>query len=497
MSKIITAADDIERFLDSEKDFSDKLTGTKALRVKLEENGDAWLVRFLPVALGKSGRWYIRTAKHWFRRRPVVCPRHMPEDFGGDPNAECPVCDLSSELRDETHEELNNIGFEIRPTLAYLTYCLVYKTETRRGGIREMRPEDILVPWEFQLYKGTFDELSDYYRRGRTESRPLSVLDLKRGNDFWATKTKKGIRLDKDDPGPAFAKDVFEEAINAVFSAIKEPRIKLDPLKALETFARKCRAEAYGEGEPESRTRRAGRASGYDETDEDEGKGRHGRGRRGDDDDDDRGSSRGRHDDEERSSRRSRDEEEPEDRGSRRSRQREEEPEDRGSRRSRRDDDDRGSSRGRSDYRAEDDEPRGRGRREDDDRQERSSRRSREDDDQVPGAEVPPKTAESVRSGKTARSVRGEDDVNEEEDSGVTEEDKDQAPPRRGKIQGDEEPPEDDRRESEGEAEEGAERDEGQEDQEDRRSSSAGSVGGRSGSRGSSLKDRIRRVTRH
>jgi hypothetical protein len=499
MSKRISVHTDIEKFLSEEERHSESLSGTKALRVKPEEVGDAWLVRFLPVGLGKKQRWFIRQAKHWFKKSPATCPRHTADDFGGDEKAPCPVCDLSKELRDDTDDEISKLGFDIRPNVTYTVYCIVIKIQKRRQEAKEFIGEELLIPWEFQMYAQTFDELRDYFRRGVSAKRPLSILDLEHGNDFWATKTKKGIRLDKDDPGPAFDKNVTEEEIDEVFSSIKEPRIKIPSLKELNAFARKVEDFVYEGAEPaqESRSTRGSRlrdaepdsdkdTGGDDDADQPHRQGRHSRSEAAADETEGRRARR----EPEQAEARSRSSEPapepaPEPAEERRSRRSEPAPEPEPERRSRREE---AAA-----------EPERRARREEAAAEpERRARRTAQPEpepepdpeDQIPGAEVP---------AKGSRRAPAEEPEKEEEDAGVAEENRDPVPPRRA-VTGDdaaESARSEERRGRRAAPEPEPDQGDPADDQTDSpRSQTAGSVGGRgSGGRNSSLRQRISRIS--
>ncbi len=237
--------------VEGERKWQDGRGGIKTRRVKIEKVNNAWLVRFLPVALGTSNLFFYRMAQHWHNKSPIVCPRLVSPDFGGNEDADCPVCDLSERLNAEQHEELSNFGWRLRANTTYVTYCLVYQIDPGRGELQELSLNEVLRPWEFNLYKSTWEELCDYFRRGKSAQRPLSVLDPKAGNDFWATKTTKGIRLDRQDPGPMFELNAnFDKYLSTVMNAVPEPQIKLPSEQALAIFARKAEAAAYGDEEP-------------------------------------------------------------------------------------------------------------------------------------------------------------------------------------------------------------------------------------------------------
>ena len=88
-------------------------------RVKLNR-GQNWIVRFLPAQMGPDGLWFARIAKHWMNKLPIVCPRNTAEDFGGDPDCECPVCTLADELNDSADEIISKFGYKSKAN--HLTY---------------------------------------------------------------------------------------------------------------------------------------------------------------------------------------------------------------------------------------------------------------------------------------------------------------------------------------------------------------------------------------
>ncbi len=273
---------DVLAYLEEERRFNETRGGSRIRRVKIEKPGQAWLVRFLPVALGQSGLFYVRDGKHWVHKTPITCPRSLSTDFGGDPQAFCPVCDLAETLNAEDHEEVSKFGYRLRANVTYITYCVVFEIDLGRGDNQVMSQNEILRPWEFVHYQGSFDELTNYFKRGKTAQRPWSVLDLKKGNDFWATKVKgKGIRLERNDPGPILTLDAnFDKYVGQIMAAIHEPKLSVPTEKQLETFARKAEAAAYGEDEPEERPRHGrDRDEEEDASDEEEEGYRHHRGR--------------------------------------------------------------------------------------------------------------------------------------------------------------------------------------------------------------------------
>lgn len=229
-------------------------------RVKMDR-GQNWIVRFLPARLGPDGLWFARIAKHWVNKLPIVCPRNTAEDFGGDPEFECPVCLLADELNDSADDVISKFGFKAKANAQFLTYCVVWE----KNGVQQPMSE-VLNPYEFNHYRSTWEELKGFYMAGGRKSAD-SVLDYKTGNDFSVSKGGKGMRLDKLDPSPIFDLDdpKFQEHIKKLEAAMKTPKVVIPTAEQLHVFVKKMQEAADRGGYPsddEDRPRR-GRGS-YD-----------------------------------------------------------------------------------------------------------------------------------------------------------------------------------------------------------------------------------------
>jgi len=237
-------------YLDVEMQFIHARNFHSVRRVNFERVNEAWLVRFLPVGLGAGNLWFVRNGQHWLNQASIVCPQCVSPDFGGDPNAPCPVCELAQALKAQNDDGVRTFGFNLRARITYLTYCLVYEIDPGRGDTQLMSESEILKPWEFQLDTTGFVDLAHYFRRGVTPKRPYSILDLENGNDFWATMTTKGVRLDRQEPAPILdsAGEAHEAKIAQMFSAITQPKMKVPTLKELEAFAQEAEAASHAKG---------------------------------------------------------------------------------------------------------------------------------------------------------------------------------------------------------------------------------------------------------
>jgi hypothetical protein len=234
---------------------------TGSRRIKLERGQNA-IVRYLPAKFGPDGLWFARIAKHWVNKQSIVCPRNTAEDFGGDPDCHCPVCELAEELNSSSDEAISKLGYESRGNAQYLTYCIMWE----KNGVSQPMSE-VLNPFEHWHYRNTFDELKGFYIAGGRRSED-SVLDYKTGNDFSVNRAAKGLRLDKLDSSPIFdLKDLkFDEYIKKLEAATKAPKVSIPNASQLDLFANKLQAAADRGGTDDSAgARRSRRGAAADE----------------------------------------------------------------------------------------------------------------------------------------------------------------------------------------------------------------------------------------
>lgn len=253
--KILKRMQGDDSFLESQR------SGSR--RVKLNR-GQNWIVRFLPARLGPDGLWYARIARHWLNKLPIVCPRNTAEDFGGDPECECPVCVLAEELNESADDVISKFGYKSKANAQFLTYCVVWE----KDGVQQPMSE-ILNPYEFWHYRSTWEELKGFYLAGGRKC-PDSVFDYERGNDFSVNKTAKGLRLDKQDSSPIFdtREPKYAEWIKKLESGMKTPKVVIPTHEQLQVFAAKLQEAANRGGVAEDddapRGRRGG-GRGYDD----------------------------------------------------------------------------------------------------------------------------------------------------------------------------------------------------------------------------------------
>lgn len=248
-----------------EEDHYVKVTQRSDRRVKLEK-GQTWKLRFVPAQLGPRKTWFARIARHWLNFKPIVCPVHTHPDFGGDPEAYCPSCEMSKVLNDSADETVSKFGFKSRAGSQWLTYCIVLDMDGN-----EVDGNDLLNPYEFWHYQNTWDELKGFFKGRYTKANPLSVLDYLKGNIFAVTKAAKGMRLDKLDECPIFddTDPNFDSYIQRLESNIKLPKIVIPTQEQLEAFAIKMEEAAYKADSSDRGSRRAPAVSDDPLTDND------------------------------------------------------------------------------------------------------------------------------------------------------------------------------------------------------------------------------------
>ncbi|MCX6924621.1 MAG: hypothetical protein NT154_15605 [Verrucomicrobia bacterium] len=210
-----------------------------ARRIKMEKE-DKIVVRILPARLGPEHMWYARVAKHWLNKVPITCPRLTGEDFGGNPEVECPVCLLANKLNDDRDKDVSGFGWRMMASPQYLTYCLLWQ---KNGADQPM--SEIIIPYEFGLQKATWQELYEFYLAGLDQA-PDSVLDYREGNDFRVIRTTKGTRLYQLKSTPIFDVDdpQFENYIKKIEAAMKDPKVQIPTADELDAFAEKVQEEA-------------------------------------------------------------------------------------------------------------------------------------------------------------------------------------------------------------------------------------------------------------
>jgi hypothetical protein len=349
-------------------------------RIALKEPGESVLLRIVPYQFDDRGKWFARVARHWIGQRPYICTKDTDPAHGGDPDGRCDICDLLDKLNRDRNKTVSSRAYRMTSVPQYLMMAVAIEHVSASGQSTVFRGNDLKKAKELWLYKEAFQDVMTIFKTflRRTDSK-LSIVDPLKGCDLWMSKSRRGLRFDRQDPLPLAPKSANpDEFLDAVLKSISWKPDQPVAGDDLEDLLLKVEDICFDRSPSRDDDRRGGGRGDYDDRrgrgrDEDDRRSSAGRGRddyddRGDDrrggrDDDRRGGDR---DDDRRSS--SRDD----DRGGRDDRRTE-------SRRDERDDDRRGTSTGGGDDRrssSRDDDRGGR-----DDRRGRDDRGSSRDDD--------------------------------------------------------------------------------------------------------------------
>jgi hypothetical protein len=203
-------------------------------QIKLEKEGDLWMIRFLPARLGERNTFFARIAQHWVNKRPHFCARSTPPECGGNPDSHCPLCDLSEQFRENSNRDISTVGYKASANSQWLTYALVWSKESK--GQEPFYPEgdEQWTPYRFWLNKTNFTELVEYWKRYRDRlakdknpSANNSILDPEIGVDFVVKRANNKIGLQKDESRSIFPHDYTkEDRVNLmayIHSRIKMP----------------------------------------------------------------------------------------------------------------------------------------------------------------------------------------------------------------------------------------------------------------------------------
>lgn len=226
-----------------------------ARRIKIEQN-HTWRIRLLPVEMGPDKEPFVDIAQHWWAKQPITCPKHTAEAWGGNPDFDCPVCAVSERLRESGDEKISDMGYSARCNLRVRAWCIVFDQENARGEVEDMTMVDILNPYEFDMYKTTWESFAKFQkwatsgRRGSKEASDLGLLDLETGCDLLATQGAKGVTLDRCDPGPIFPLNdpKFDEYLKKIWSRIHKPQIVIPSEDELWKMADKIEEYAQNGG---------------------------------------------------------------------------------------------------------------------------------------------------------------------------------------------------------------------------------------------------------
>jgi len=191
-------------------------------RIALKEPGDSALVRLVPYQFDDKGRWYARVARHWINQRPYICTRDTDVAHGGDPDGRCEICDTVDKLNRDRDKRVSQLAYKMTSVPQYLTMAVLIETMSAGGQRVGYKGNDLKKAKELWLYKEAFQDVMTIFKTflRRTDSK-LSILDPVAGCDLMMSKSRRGLRFDREDPLPLAPKSANpEEFIESVLKSI-------------------------------------------------------------------------------------------------------------------------------------------------------------------------------------------------------------------------------------------------------------------------------------
>jgi hypothetical protein len=239
--------DSLKKALDEEREAIAK-DSKRSAYVKIPKK-HTWLLRFLPVKLGQRKLFYARLARHWINKKAYYCPRNTSPEWGGNPEAHCPICDVVDAYAQGASESVKNVLWRATANASWLTYCLVVSREDDRGNVDNASSSDRWIPHEFWLPRTAFERLMLIVRRGLDKEKPRNYIDLRRGCNFLAYNPGpggKGIEFTRDDISPIVDTDdqvKFDKIVNKIMSAVNDPKVTFLKKAELQDMADKLEEE--------------------------------------------------------------------------------------------------------------------------------------------------------------------------------------------------------------------------------------------------------------
>jgi hypothetical protein len=186
--------------LERERNYA-KSGGSNTSRLKLDKDTAA-LVRFLPVKLGTNNSWFGRVGLHWIGKRPINCPRSTSPAFGGNPESECPVCQVVEKLSAARNKDAQTAANKAASWPQWLTYVLVFETYDTRNRVIPTPKQEVWIPNEFWMPKTGWLDLSSIYQR-KLERSGVNIVDPIHGYDILVSKNARGdLKFELDKQGP-------------------------------------------------------------------------------------------------------------------------------------------------------------------------------------------------------------------------------------------------------------------------------------------------------
>jgi len=235
-------------FLAEESEFMDR-TAAKASKYlpRLELSDYGSLVRILPAQFGPKKTFYVRSAKHWFGKgkSPITCKTLTAPEFGGDSEAECPICRLAEKYADHADEEINKKAFRSKANPSWQVCLLLVAEDDGRDIIKNKKNPRAVYQFEFN--QSAFADLLGIYRKELRNLGPNSFLDLHEGVDLWLlpklNKVGKrcGLTLQLERNSRAIPGIDDEQVYAEIFDQIKQPKFKFPSEDELEDEAEKLK----------------------------------------------------------------------------------------------------------------------------------------------------------------------------------------------------------------------------------------------------------------
>jgi len=191
-------------------------------RIALKEAGDSALVRLVPYQFDEKGRWYARVARHWINQRPYICTRDTDVAHGGDPDGRCEICELVDNLNRDRDKRVSQLAYKMTAVPQYLTMAVLIESMSVGGQRVAYKGADLRKARELWLYKEAFQDVMTIFKTflRRTDSK-LSILDPIAGCDLMMSKSRRGLRFDREEPLPLAPKSAEPaEFLQAVLKSI-------------------------------------------------------------------------------------------------------------------------------------------------------------------------------------------------------------------------------------------------------------------------------------
>ena len=266
MSKPIDTA-----FLDELKAESDYIAATSTRFTKLTlEQGDEATIRLLPIKLA-GNRFYGKTAKHWVNKTAIVCPRKTDAAYGGDPEADCAVCDFCEENRNHSDTQVADRAYDSISKPGYTMFVRVINSTAR-----SFRKESKDTAHEFNTWGSTMDDLLAIYRR--QAGKGILLEDPVDGYDLFVRRTKRGTLIELDEQGELYTSDAGGKRLKAILSTVNFKKPTMPDNADLRKFAEKVEDYCFsgsekggsggrGRGRSDDDDAPRGRSSRRDDTD--------------------------------------------------------------------------------------------------------------------------------------------------------------------------------------------------------------------------------------